>query len=126
LPASAQICSCHDESKGALCAAVAGGAATVGALKRCTKAGTACGGCVPLMTQVMNAQLAHLGVEVRDHLCEHFACSRQELYHIVRVEGIRSFGELVNRHGKGPGCDICKPVVANILASSWNDFVLKP
>ena len=126
LPAGAQICSCNDVSKGALCEAVAGGANTVGALKSCTSAGTACGGCVPLMTQVMNAELARLGVEVKDHLCEHFACSRQELYHIVRVEGIRSFGELVNRHGKGLGCDICKPVVANVLASAWNDFVLKP
>ncbi|MFN3790497.1 nitrite reductase large subunit NirB [Massilia sp.] len=126
LPAGAQICSCNDVSKGALCEAVAGGAATVGALKNCTKAGTACGGCVPLMTQVMNAELSRLGVEVKDHLCEHFACSRQELYHIVRVEGIRSFGDLIARHGKGLGCDICKPVVANILASSWNDFVLKP
>ncbi len=126
LPASAQICSCNDVSKGALCEAVAGGAGTVGALKSCTKAGTACGGCVPLMTQVMNAELSRLGVEVKDHLCEHFACSRQELYHLVRVEGIRSFGELIARHGKGLGCDVCKPVVANILASSWNDFVLKP
>ncbi|RZA34748.1 MAG: nitrite reductase large subunit [Lysobacteraceae bacterium] len=126
LPASAQICSCNDVSKGALCEAVAGGAGTVGALKSCTKAGTACGGCVPLMTQVMNAELARLGVEVNDHLCEHFACSRQELYHLVRVEGIRSFGELIARHGKGLGCDICKPVVANVLASAWNDFVLKP
>lgn len=126
LPAGAQICSCNDVSKGALCEAVAGGAGTIGALKSCTKAGTACGGCVPLMTQVMNAELSRLGVEVKDHLCEHFACSRQELYHLVRVEGIRSFGELIARHGKGLGCDICKPVAANILASSWNDFVLKP
>ncbi|SFC01856.1 nitrite reductase large subunit NirB [Massilia yuzhufengensis] len=126
LPASAQICSCNDVSKGALCEAVAGGAGTVGALKSCTTAGTACGGCVPLVTQVMNAELTRLGVAVNDHLCEHFACSRQELYHIVRVEGIKSFGELIARHGKGLGCDICKPVAANILASAWNDFVLKP
>ncbi|MEW6760347.1 MAG: nitrite reductase large subunit NirB [Pseudomonadota bacterium] len=126
LPASAQICSCNDVSKGALCEAVAGGASSIGALKSCTKAGTACGGCVPLMTQVMNAELSRLGVAVNDHLCEHFACSRQELYHIVRVEGIRSFGELLAKHGKGLGCDICKPVAANILASAWNDFVLKP
>ena len=126
LPPSAQICSCNDISKGALCAAVQGGASSVGALKTCTTAGTACGGCVPLMTQVMNAELTRLGVAVDDHLCEHFACSRQELYHIVRIEGIKSFGELLARHGKGLGCDICKPVAANILASAWNDFVLKP
>jgi len=126
LPAGAQICSCNDVSKGALCQAVADGATTVGALKSCTRAGTACGGCVPLMTQVMNAELKKLGVAVDNHLCEHFPYSRQELYHLVRVEGIQSFGALLERHGKGLGCDICKPTVANILASVWNDFVLKP
>ena len=126
LPAGAQICSCNDVSKGALCQAVADGATTVGALKSATCAGTACGGCVPLMTQVMNAELKKLGVAVDNHLCEHFPYSRQELYHLVRVEGIRSFGALLERHGKGLGCDICKPTVANILASVWNDFVLKP
>ena len=126
LPATAQVCSCNDVSKGALCEAVAGGATTIGALKSCTSAGTACGGCVPLVTQVLNAELKKLGVAVNNHLCEHFPYSRQELYHLVRVEGIKDFGELLARHGKGLGCDVCKPTAANILASVWNDFVLKP
>jgi len=126
LPATAQVCSCNDVSKGALCEAVAGGATTIGALKSCTAAGTACGGCVPLVTQVLNAELTKLGVAVDNHLCEHFPYSRQELYHLVRVESIRDFGELLARHGKGLGCDVCKPTAANILASVWNDFVLKP
>jgi nitrite reductase (NADH) large subunit len=53
LPDGAQICSCNDVSKGAICAAVRDGATTIGALKSCTSAGTSCGGCVPLVTQVM-------------------------------------------------------------------------
>lgn len=126
LPATAQVCSCNDVSKGALCEAVAGGATTLAALKSCTSAGTACGGCVPLVTQVLGAELRKLGVAVNNHLCEHFAYSRQELYHLVRVEGIRDFRELLARHGKGLGCDVCKPTAANILASVWNDFVLEP
>jgi nitrite reductase (NADH) large subunit len=126
LPASAQVCSCNDVSKGALCAAVAAGATTIGALKSVTCAGTTCGGCVPLVTQVMNAELKKQGLAVSNHLCEHFAYPRQELYHLVRVGRIRSFPALLARHGSGLGCDICKPVAANILASTWNDFVLKP
>jgi nitrite reductase (NADH) large subunit len=126
LPASAQICSCNDVSKGALCAAVAGGATSVGALKSCTGAGTSCGGCVALVTQVMKAEMKKQGLAVDNHLCEHFAYSRQELYHLVRVGQIKSFPALLALHGKGLGCDICKPVAANILASTWNDFVLKP
>ncbi|MGY0196676.1 nitrite reductase large subunit NirB [Leptothrix sp. BB-4] len=125
LPDSAQICSCNNVSKGRLCAAVGEGATTIGALKACTKAGATCGGCVPLVTQVMKAEMARRGMAVNNHVCEHFAHSRQELYHLVRVGQIRSFDELIARHGKGLGCDICKPVAASILASVWNEFVLK-
>nr|HRO61263.1 nitrite reductase large subunit NirB [Burkholderiaceae bacterium] len=125
LPAGAQICSCNNVSKGDICEAVAGGATSIGALKRCTKAGTSCGGCVSLLTQIMKAEMKKQGLAVDNHLCEHFAYSRQQLYHLVRVGGIRSFDELLDRHGKGLGCDICKPVAASIFASCWNDFVLK-
>jgi nitrite reductase (NADH) large subunit len=125
LPESAQICSCNNVSKGALCAAVAGGATSIGALKSCTGAGTTCGGCVPLVTQVMKAEMKKLGMAVNNHVCEHFAYSRQEIYHLVRVGQIKTFGALLAQHGKGLGCDICKPLAASILASCWNDFVLK-
>ncbi|CAE6851060.1 Nitrite reductase [NAD(P)H] [Paraburkholderia nemoris] len=125
LPAAAQICSCNNVSKGDLCSAVCAGATDIGSLKRATQAGTSCGGCVPLVTQVMKAEMKKQGLAVNNHLCEHFPYSRQELYHIVRVEGVRSFGELLTKHGHGLGCDICKPVVASILASCWNEFVLK-
>lgn len=125
LPDAAQICSCNNVSKGQLCAAVAEGATSIGALKSCTGAGTSCGGCVPLVTQVMKAEMKKQGLAVNNHLCEHFAYSRQELYHLIRVEGIRSFGELLAKYGTGLGCDICKPTAASILASCWNEFVLK-
>lgn len=126
LPASAQLCSCNDVSKGAICDAVKAGACDIGAIKACTGAGTSCGGCVPLVTQVMKAEMQKQGMAVNNHLCEHFAYSRQELHHLIRVGGIRNFGDLLAKHGKGLGCDVCKPVAANILASTWADFVLKP
>ncbi|MBO9646815.1 MAG: nitrite reductase large subunit, partial [Pseudacidovorax sp.] len=126
LPDTAQICSCNNVSKGQICAAVGDGACTIGQLKACTKAGATCGGCVPLVTQVMKAEMGRRGLAVNNHLCEHFPHSRQELYHLVRVGGIKTFDELLARHGQGLGCDICKPTAASILASCWNDFVLKP
>ncbi|HEX7891953.1 MAG TPA: nitrite reductase large subunit NirB [Ramlibacter sp.] len=126
LPDAAQICSCNDVSKGRLCGAVRDGATTIGELKACTKAGTACGGCVPLVTQIMKAEMKKQGLAVNNHLCEHFRYSRQELFHLVKVEKIRSFAELLGRHGHGLGCDICKPVAASIFASVFNDFILDP
>ncbi len=124
LPETAQICSCNNVSKAQLCEAVAAGSCTVGALKASTSCGTGCGGCVPLMTQVMNAELEKLGIEVSTDLCEHFPHTRQDLYYMVRVEKIKSFDELLTRHGRGLGCDICKPAIGSILASCWNEHVL--
>ncbi|WP_426165473.1 nitrite reductase large subunit NirB [Pseudoduganella sp. R-32] len=125
LPAGAQICSCNDVSKGAICEAVAGGATSIGAIKQCCNAGTSCGGCVPLVTQIMKAEMKKLGMDVNNHVCEHFPHSRQELFHLIRVGQIKSFEDLLARHGKGMGCDVCKPLAASIFATCWNDFVLK-
>jgi nitrite reductase (NADH) large subunit len=125
LPGTAQICSCNNVTKAQICAAVGEGACTIGALKACTQAGATCGGCVPLATQVMKAEMARRGMAVNNHVCEHFPHSRQQLYHLVRVGGIKTFDELLHRHGKGLGCDVCKPLVASILASCWNEFVLR-
>jgi nitrite reductase (NADH) large subunit len=125
LPDSAQICSCNDVSKAAICAAVGEGATTIAKMKACTKAGSTCGGCVPLVTQVMKAEMAKRGMAVTDHVCEHFPHSRQALYHLVRLGEIRDFDTLLARHGRGLGCDVCKPVAASLFASCWNDFVLK-
>jgi nitrite reductase (NADH) large subunit len=125
LPDGAQICSCNNVSKAEICAAVCAGATSIGAIKSSCKAGATCGGCVPLVTQVMKSEMKRQGFAVNNHICEHFPYSRQELYHIARVEGHRTFGALLEKHGKGRGCDICKPAVASILASCWNEFVLK-
>ncbi|MGE9552447.1 nitrite reductase large subunit NirB [Erwinia amylovora] len=126
LPETAQICSCFDVTKGDLVKAIQNGCHTVAALKAETKAGTGCGGCVPLMTQVLNAELSHQGIEVNHSLCEHFSYSRQELYHLIRVEEIKTFDQLLAKYGKGYGCEVCKPTVGSLLASCWNEYVLKP
>ncbi len=126
LPEGAQICSCYNVSKGDICAAVQGGCADMVAIKSCTKAATGCGGCAALTKQVMEFALSAMGVEVKKDLCEHFAYSRQELYHLVRVGNVRTFEALIEKHGQGNGCEICKPAVGSILASCWNDYLLKP
>ena len=124
LPDTATICSCHNVSKGDIIAAIDTGAADVASVKGCTKASTGCGGCAALLKNVVDKELEIRGVEVKKDICEHFAYSRQELFHIIRVEEIHSFDELLQKHGSGLGCDICKPAVGSILASVWNDYVL--
>lgn len=125
LPESAQICSCHDVSKGQICSAVEAGCMTMGALKDETKAATGCGGCSALLKSVLDSELEKAGIEVNTDICEHFAHTRQDLYNLVMVEEIKTFDELLANHGQGRGCEICRQAVGSILASYWNEYVLE-
>lgn len=127
MPDDAQICSCNNVTKGDICSAIAdGNLDSLADVKSCTNAGTGCGGCMPLVTDLFKAELKKSGVEVNNNLCEHFAYSRQELFSIVKIKQIRTFDALVAEVGKGNGCEICKPAVASILASLWNDTIVDP
>jgi nitrite reductase (NADH) large subunit len=120
LPHDAQICSCNAVAKGAICAAIGAGARDVPAIKSATAAGTSCGSCVPMLKRLLEAE----GVEQSKSLCEHFSTTRAELFQIVAVTGIRTFSRLIAEHGTGAGCDICKPAVASILASTSSGHIL--
>ncbi|MFW8591902.1 nitrite reductase large subunit NirB [Glaciecola sp. 2405UD65-10] len=124
LPDTAMLCSCHNVTKGDVITAIEEGNATLGDIKACTKASSGCGGCAALLKNVVDSELTKRGVEVSTAICEHLPFTRQGIYDIVKVEGIESFSELLHKHGKGSGCEICKPTVANILASIYNDFIL--
>ncbi|MGH9305677.1 MAG: nitrite reductase large subunit NirB [Acidimicrobiales bacterium] len=129
LTRSATICSCENVSKSVICDAIAAcitatGTADVAGVKAATGAGTGCGGCIPQLAELVQAELIDRGIEVTDRLCEHFAYSRRQLFDIVRVEQITTFAELVSRHGTGRGCEVCKPTIASILASQGGGYVL--
>ena len=125
LPDTAQICSCENVTKGDICCAIENGAETVSDIKKCTKAGTGCGGCMPLVTDLYKAKMKEAGVEVNNNVCEHFEMSRQDMYQTIRATGITTFTEFITKHGKGNGCETCKPAVASILASTWNKPILE-
>jgi nitrite reductase (NADH) large subunit len=125
LPDDAQICSCENVTKGAICNAVIDGAENVEAVKKCTKAGTCCGGCVPLVKDLVNHTLKSQGKYIRNVVCEHFNYSRQELFDLVKINELKSYDAVLDHLGKGDGCEMCKPVVASILASLWNEMILK-
>lgn len=125
LPMSATICSCLNVTKGAIVGAIEGGCCSVADVKSVTKASTGCGGCSALLKSTVDTELAARGVQINNHLCEHFAYSRQELFHLIKVGSLKSFVDILDAHGRGRGCEVCKPTVASILASLWNDYVLK-
>jgi len=124
LPDDAVICSCNNVSKGFISLKVRDGVHKLDELKACTRAGTGCGSCATMVKDLLHAELGKLGVEIDKSLCEHFPYTRSELYEIVKIQGIKTFAKLIAVHGKGKGCEICKPVAASIFASLGNGHVL--
>jgi len=125
-PDDALICSCEAVTKGMLCHEVGeNGHTTIDAIKKCCKAGTGCGGCVPMVKDIIQGVLKEKGVYVRNVVCEHFDHSRQELLDLVKINGLKTYNGVLNQFGKGDGCEVCKPVVASLLASLWNENILQ-
>jgi nitrite reductase (NADH) large subunit len=126
LPDDALICSCESVTKAGICNAVTdAGCESVDAIKKCTKAGTGCGGCVPMLKDLMQHSMKAQGKYIKNTLCEHFGFSRQELFDLVKIHELKTYDEVLNKLGTGHGCETCKPAVASILASLWNEMILK-
>jgi nitrite reductase (NADH) large subunit len=126
LPDEALICSCESVSKGDICSQVTDNECfTIDAIKKCTKAGTGCGGCVPMVKDLIQGSMKKMGRVVRNVLCEHFDHTRQEMFDLVKIKKIKTYDNALDTLGKGHGCEVCKPAVASILASLWNEPIQK-
>ena len=123
-----QICSCHNVTKGDLVGVIKDGTAkSIGDAKSCTKAGTGCGGCMPLVQSIFNKTMRDMGNEVFNHLCPHFQYSRADLYNIIYVKKLKEFSDVMAEAGKDKqslGCEVCKPAIASILAGLYNRHVM--
>ena len=124
-----QICSCHNVTKGDVATVIKDGSCkSLGEVKSCTKAGTGCGGCMPLVTSIFNKAMKEMGNEVLNHICPHFSYSRADLFNIISIKKLKDFKSVMHDAGKNPGslgCEVCKPTVASILASLYNKHILE-
>jgi nitrite reductase (NADH) large subunit len=126
LPDDAIICSCESVSKLSICNAVTEkNCETAEAVKKCTGAGSGCGGCAPMIKDIVQYTLKQQGKYVRNVLCEHFNYSRQELFNLIRIRSLKNYNDVLEEFGSGDGCEVCRPAVSSILASLWNELVIK-
>lgn len=125
LPDDALICSCEGVTKAAICNAVAtGDCENADAVKKCTRAGSGCGGCVPMVKDLVNYTMKQQGKYIRSTICEHFDLSRQELYDLIKIHELKSYERVLDALGHGHGCEVCKPLISSLLASLWNEMIL--
>jgi nitrite reductase (NAD(P)H) len=123
-----QICSCHNVTKGDVVKSVKDGTCkSIGDVKSCTKAGTGCGGCMPLVQTIFNKTMLSMGAEVKNNLCPHFDYSRADLYNIIFVKELKEFADVMRECGKDPesvGCEACKPTIGSIVSSLFNKHII--
>lgn len=124
-----QICSCHNVTKGDVVNTVKDGTCkSIGDVKSCTKAGTGCGGCMPLVTSIFNTQMKAMGNEIKNHICPHFNYSRADLYNIISVKKLKTLQQVMKEAGNDPdsqGCEACKPSIGSIFSSLYNQHVME-
>ncbi|TAE35130.1 MAG: nitrite reductase large subunit [Sphingobacteriales bacterium] len=126
LPDEALVCSCEAVTKGDICSAVMEqDITTIDGMKKCTKAGTGCGGCIPMVKDIITGTLKENGKYIKNVICEHFDYSRQELLDLIRINKIKTYDQVLDTFGKGDGCESCKPPIASMLAGLWNEVILK-
>ena len=126
LPDDANVCSCNNVSAGTVRAAVTDHQCTDIAARQGVHEGRHELRLLrrPWSRSSWRPRLTEEGVEVNTALCEHFSFTRAQLFDIVRVSEISTFSELIEQHGTGRGCDICRPVAASILSSLGKGHVL--
>lgn len=118
IPDAAQVCSCESVTKGDICCSLKEGETNnLAEVIASTKATTGCGGCKPMVVDLVNETLKSLGKEVKETVCEHFNFSRQELYDLIKINKVPDYDEALNLFGDGHGCEVCKPLVASIFAT---------
>ena len=125
----AQICSCHNVSKGDVIQCVREGALSVNDVKAKTKARAGCGGCVPFLTNLFKAEMKKAGHSVSNYICPHFNLNRADLFSVVKIKKLRTFHEIMAAAGVNTdavGCEVCKPAVGSILSTLWNEHVMNP
>ncbi len=78
LPDDALICSCEAVNKVTICSSVTElGITSVDGIKKCTRAGTGCGGCLPLVKDLVAETMKANGQYIKNVICEHFEYSAQ-------------------------------------------------
>jgi nitrite reductase (NADH) large subunit len=116
-PVSKIICNCNSVTKGTILEAIQReGLTTVEEIKHCTKASSSCGGCKPLVSDLLsylqNNDVEEV-IEEKTGLCSCTTLNDDELVQEMQWKGLTSLQEVMevldwkNREG----CSICRPAI---------------
>ncbi|NOU90850.1 nitrite reductase large subunit [Paenibacillus sp. LMG 31460] len=117
------VCGCNGVSKGAIVQAVQEkGCSSVNDIKACTKASASCGGCKPLVADVLTYVLGEDGVKtVKEGICGCTTLGRDEVVEAIRGMRLTTTKEVMNvlEWSNTEGCSKCRPALNYYLGMVW-------
>ena len=122
LPDDAEICGCNGISKGQIIAAINGGADTLDAVKATSKAGSSCGSCVGLVTQVLGLTLGdEFKMPEKETICKCSDLSHDDVRKLIIAKELKSIPHVMqDLDWKSPGgCHVCRPALNYYLVCAW-------
>ncbi|CAH0057806.1 unnamed protein product [Clonostachys solani] len=124
LPDDAQVCSCHNVTKGEITQCVKDGKRSFDEVQAATKCSTGCGGCESQASRIFDQALAAAGLDVANIICKDFPYSRKDLMKIIKTKELKDFRAVMETVGNKPnsfGCMLCRPAIASLLSEIYND-----
>ncbi|KRE49555.1 nitrite reductase large subunit NirB [Paenibacillus sp. Soil522] len=117
------VCGCNGVSKGAVVTAInEKGCTSVNDIKACTKASASCGGCKPLIADVLTYVLGADGVKtVKEGICGCTTLSRDEVVDGIREMKLTTSKEVMHvlNWNNPEGCSKCRPALNYYLGMVW-------
>ncbi|QGQ99384.1 NAD(P)/FAD-dependent oxidoreductase [Paenibacillus psychroresistens] len=123
MPNDEIVCGCNGVSKATIVQAInEKGCASVNEIKACTKASGSCGGCKPLVADLLTYTLGADGVKtVKEGICGCTTHSRDEVVAAIREMHLTTSKEVMNvmEWGNPEGCSKCRPALNYYLGMAW-------
>ncbi|KMJ55047.1 nitrite reductase, partial [Bacillus sp. LL01] len=108
------ICGCNGVSKGEICSAISDqGLTTVDQVKLCTNAGRSCGGCKPLVADLLTLTTGEEVGNAKEAMCGCTEYTHEEVVAEIRELGLSHPREVMNVLGweSDEGCSKCRPAI---------------
>lgn len=116
------ICGCNGVSKAAIADAIqTGGCTSVGQIKACTKASASCGGCKPLVEELLELYAGDNRVTVKEGICGCTTLSRDEIVAEIKRMELKTIKEVMHvlDWSNAEGCSKCRPSLNYYLGMLW-------
>lgn len=122
IPNEALICSCHQVAKKSILSAIGDGRCSLSTIAACTKAGTGCGGCKPLVQELIDAYAINATPDPRDTwYVPGVPFAKPELVRQIKQLGLRSVSSVFRVLAGGEEDPASKAGLASLLKSVWNE-----